>query len=191
MKRQFILITALCALPFTGALAATEHYTLDPNHTAVVWQINHFGFSTQLGKLYATGTLEFDPVKIEQSKVNVTINIAKDVTGLPELDKHLKGELFFNTAKYPTATFVSDKIDLTGKDTGNMQGTLTLHGVKKPITLAIKINKNDMNPITNKMTIGFNATASLKRSDFGMSTMVPTLGDDVQLIISGEAYKGK
>ncbi len=111
------------------------------------------------------------------------------ITGIPKLDEHMRGEDFFDTAKYPTATFVSDKVTVTGADTAKVQGMLTLHGVTKPVTLNVKLNKAAMSPITNKMTAGFTATAVIKRSDFGMNTYLPNLGDEVKLSIEVEAVK--
>lgn len=168
---------------------ALDKYTLDASHSYVDWQISHFGFSHPSGKWYANGTLELDKDKPQDSKVNVTINVADMVTGIPKLDEHLKGEEFFDVAKYPTATFVSDKVTVTGEDTAKVQGMLTLHGVTKPVTLNVKLNRLATSPITNKMTAGFSATAEIKRSDFGIKAFLPNLGDDVKLKIEVEANK--
>jgi len=190
MKR-LALISALSLLPLTHVVAATETYTFDPNHTSVNWQINHLGFSNPTGKWYANGTLELDSAKVQNSKVNITIKVGDMVTGLPELDEHLKGKLFFDVEKFPTATFVSDKIDVTGSESAKIHGKLTVHGVTKPITLTVKLNKKGANPLNNKITMGFTGTAELKRSDFNMNTLLPNLGDDVKLSIEAEAVKGK
>jgi polyisoprenoid-binding protein YceI len=174
---------------FTPVVYAMDTYKLDESHSYVNWQISHFGFSSPSGKWLATGTLELDKDKPQDSKVNVTINVADMITGLPELDKHLKSEDFFDTAKYPTATFVSNKVTLTGKDTAKVLGMLTVHGVTKPVTLNVRLNKAGMSPISNKMTAGFSATAVIKRSDFGISAYLPGLGDEVKLTIETEAVK--
>lgn len=192
MKTTFIKpALALVAGLFLSAnvFAAPETFTLDPEHTYVLWNIKHLGFSTQAGKWYASGTLVLDKEHPADSKVNVTIDLTKMITGLPELDKHLKGKQFFDVAKFPKATFVSDKVNVTGKDTAKVEGTLTLHGVSKPVTLDVKLNQEGPNPITTKMTVGFSATAAIKRSDFGMTTLIPALGDDVELDIEAEAYQ--
>ncbi|MFI4938530.1 MAG: YceI family protein [Candidatus Berkiellales bacterium] len=176
---------------FTFPALATEHYTLDPNHSYVQWHINHLGFSNPSGKWMAEGTLDFDQNNIPNSKVTVTIPVANIITGIDELDKHLKGKLFFEVAKFPTATFVSDKIDSTGKNTFTMQGTLSVKGISKPVTLAVTLNKIGKNPISNKESVGFSATTKLKRSDFGITTLVPDISDEVDLNIEVEAFKGK
>ena len=110
------------------------------------------------------------------------------VTGLPELDKHLKSKVFFDTEQFPTATFVSDKIDRIGKDKANVHGILTVHGVSKPVTLDVTPNKTGNNPLTHTPTAGFSAKTSIKRSDFGMNTFLSALGDEVNLDIEAEAY---
>lgn len=180
----------LLILPASFSLhAAAETLTLDPQHTYILWQIKHLGFSTQAGKWYAYGTVTLDQEKPENSKVNATIKVADVVTGIPELDKHLKGRLFFDVARFPTATFVSDKVDVINKTSAKVHGMLTLHGVSKPITLDVTLNKVGKNPINDKMTVGFTATTELKRSDFGLRTLLPDVGDEVKIEIGAEAYK--
>lgn len=192
MKRISYYSALLCILisPLVS-LAQTETLTLDPAHTYILWRIKHLGFSTQAGKWYAKGTLTIDEKKPQDSKIDVTIDVAKIITGDPELDHHLKGPMFFGTAKYSTATFISDEVIMTGKDTAKVKGTLTLRGVSKPITLNVKLNKVGVNPISDKMTAGFSATAKIKRSDFGMTAFLPSLSDEVDLNIEAEAYKTK
>jgi len=189
MKKILFLVFGFLMLGFSAIPAAlAETLTLDPMHTYVLWHINHFGFSSQAGKWYATGTLIIDQNNLNLSKVNASIQVADVITGIPELDKHLKGKLFFDVAQFPTATFVSDKVDVTGKTTANVHGMLTLHGVTKPVTLKVTLNKTGVNPISNKMTAGFSATTVLKRSDFGINTLVPGLSDEVKLDINSEAF---
>jgi len=183
------LIACIASLFFCVTAQAADTFALDPSHTYVLWRIGHLGFSVQAGKWYANGALVLDKEKPENSKVNVTIQVADIVTGLPELDKHLKGKQFFDVAQFPTATFVSNKVDVTGKDTAKVYGTLTVHGVAKLVTLDVKLNQTGVNPLTNKMTAGFSATTKIKRSDFGMNTLIPSLADEVELDIEAEAVK--
>ena len=96
---------------------------------------------------------------------------------------------FFDVNKYPTATFVSDHVNLTGNNTADVQGILTVHGISRPITLHVKLNKHGMHPMTDKISAGFTANAALKRSEFGIMTYLPGLGDDVKLEIEVEAGK--
>lgn len=194
MKQLFARWTSIFVAVFafsTAVHAAPETFTLDKNHSYVLWSIEHLGFSTQAGKWYATGQLVLDKEHPEQSKADISIHVADVITGLPELDTHIKSKLFLDVDQYPKATFVSDKVRVLGKDTGDISGILTLRGVSKPVVLHVKFNKAGINPITNKMTVGFSATTSIKRSDFGMTALLPALGDTVDLKIEVEASQDK
>ncbi|KTC93045.1 MULTISPECIES: YceI family protein [Legionella] len=183
------LIAILFILPTSLLHAAAETLTLDPQHSYVLWEIDHLGFSTQAGKWYVNGTVTLDQGQPQNSKVEATIKIANIVTGIPELDKHLQGPLFFDVAKYPTATFVSNKVDVLSKTKAKVEGMLTLRGVTKPVTLDVTLNKVGKSPITDKMTVGFTASTTIKRSDFGMNTLIPQVGDEVKIQIGAEAFK--
>ncbi|MCE0723850.1 MULTISPECIES: YceI family protein [Legionella] len=184
------LLLLLAAITFSAPMyAAPETYTLDKSHTYVLWSADHLGFTTQYGKWYATGQLILDKDNPSQSKVNVTIDVKDMVTGIPELDKHLKSNLFFDAEHYPTATFVSTKVTPQGDNKATVEGTLTLRGVSKPVTLQVTLNKAGMNPISNKMSVGFTATSSINRSDFGINAFLPSVSDKVNLSIGAEAYQ--
>ncbi len=189
MIRYFWFFILSVLMSFSLSAQAAETYKLDPMHSYVIWYIKHLDFTTQSGKWYAEGTLTLDKDKPQDTKVDVTIPVGNIVTGLPELDQHLKGKLFFDVQQFPMATFVSNKVVVTGKDTAKVTGMLTLHGVSKPVTLNVKFNHAGINPITNKMTAGFSGNTTLKRSDFGMNTLLPAVGDDVKINIEVEAYK--
>jgi len=166
---------------------AADTYTLDPNHTNVVWTINHFGFSNPSGKITKVeGTLVLDETNPSNSKVTVKMSAANLDTGIEKLDEHLKTKDFFDVASFPDITFISDKVDLTGKDTAKVTGMLTLHGVAKPVVLDVKLNKIGTN-MMGKKTAGFSASTTIKRSDFGMTTYLPNLGDVVGISIESEA----
>jgi polyisoprenoid-binding protein YceI len=188
--RHSLLLASLTVAPafvLTTAAHAAETYTIDPTHTAVTWTINHFGFSNPWGKFsLITGTLVLDEQTPQNSKVSVTIPTANLVTGFDKLDEHLKSKDFFDVEKYPTATFESTKVTVTGKETATVEGTLTLHGMSKPETLSVTLNKIGENMMKRK-TAGFSATATIKRSDFGISSYLPGLADDVKLYIESES----
>ncbi|HAT6363301.1 TPA: hypothetical protein JA346_03030 [Legionella pneumophila] len=194
MKRNYrhFIFAILAVFAFsTDIYAEPQTLTLDNQHTYVLWKVKHLGFSTQAGKWYANGQLVLDKDNPQQSKVNVTIKIDDIVTGIPELDKHLKGKLFFDTKQFPTATFVSDKVEITGKHKAKVYGMLTLHGVTKPIILDVVFNKAGINLLNDRETVGFSATTSLKRSDYGIKALIPEVGDDVEIGIEAEAYLDK
>ena len=133
-----------------------------------------------------TGTLTLDEKAPQNSSVSVTIPIDDLLTGVVKLDEHLKSKDFFDAETYPTATFVSSKVTLKGKDKAIVEGTLTLHGVSKPEVLNVTLNKIGEN-MMKKKTAGFSATTTIKRSDFGISAYLPMLGDEVKLYIESEA----
>lgn len=191
MRGMFNRILALTALFFLFILPVTaaETYTIDPMHSVIEWHVSHFGFSSPSGKWYVNGTLQLDESKPQNSKADVTIQVEDVITGIPKLDKHLKTDEFFDVKKYPTATFVSNKVTVTGKNTAKVQGILTLHGVSKPVMLDVTLNKLENHPITEKKTAGFTAKTTLKRSNFGMNTFLPGVGDKVKIDIEIEANK--
>lgn len=178
------LLSSMLAAP---AFASPETYVLDPMHTAVEFHISHFGFSNPSGKFMSIqGTVVLDQQQPAESKVNVTIPIANLDTDIAKLDEHVKGKDFLDAATYPTATYVSERVDITGKDTAVVHGNLTLHGVTKPVALNVKLNKLGKN-MMEKQTAGFTATASINRSDFGITRYLPGLGDEVKIDIESEA----
>lgn len=182
-----LLATSALAL-FALSANAAESYKFDPHHTSVVWTANHFGFSNPSGKFSEVeGDLTLDEKNPAKSKVNVTIKMANLFTGYANFDNHLKGNDFFNIEKFTTATFVSKKVTISGKNTAKVVGDLTLVGVTKPVTLNVKLNKIAVNPISQKRTAGFTATALIKRSEFGIDYAVPSVGDSVKILIEAEA----
>lgn len=181
------LLGLISALPSQAA----DKFTLDNQHSYVLWEIEHLGFSKQVGKWYVDGFVLLDKDHPDQSKVEASVDINSLITGLPELDKHLKSPSFFDAVQFPKATFISNKVDVINDKSAKVSGMLTMHGVSKPVTLMVTLNKTGENPINNKIGVGFTATTTIKRSDFGMNTLLPNLGDEVTISIGAEAYKDK
>ena len=190
MIRRIALVAAL-ALATAPAFAAT--YTLDPGHTQVVFSWNHFGYSNptaQFGKV--EGTLEFDQANPTKDSVNVTIALASVNTNVPKLDEHLQKEDFFDSAKFPNATFRSTKVEKgASKDHLKVTGELTLHGVTKPVVLDVTVNKVGEHPMRKAAAAGFDASTTIKRSDFGINKYVPMVSDDIKIHITSEAIEAK
>jgi polyisoprenoid-binding protein YceI len=165
-------------------------YALDKSHAKIVWTVSHFGFSSYYGEFTDfDAKLAFEPKTPEKSRLEVTINTAGLATHDPKLDQHLKSADFFNVEKFPTATFKSSKVEATGPATGRVTGDLTLLGVTKPVVLDVTFNGAGVGPVSKKYTSGFSAEGTIKRTDFGMSTFAPFVGDEVKLLISGEFIK--
>ncbi|MBV8061826.1 MAG: YceI family protein [Alphaproteobacteria bacterium] len=187
---KFLTSTVMTLTLMIAAPTLADTYNFDASHTAVTWHINHFGFSNPSGKfMSAKGALALDEKTPDNSKVELDIDVTAINTGVAKLDEHLKTKDFFDVAQFPTAHFVSTKVEQTGADTATVTGDLTLHGVTKPITLAVHLNKIGQN-MMGKKTAGFTASGKLKRSDFGMTTYIPNLGDEVTIDIEAEANAG-
>ncbi|KAA1057132.1 YceI family protein [Azospirillum argentinense] len=182
-------LSALVALPMT-VQAAPVAYKLDPAHTAVVFIVDHLGFSKAVGSFNTVaGELAFDKDAADKSSLSVTIDTASIDTNHAKRDEHLKSPDFFNVKEFPKLTFKSTKIEKTGDKTGKLHGDLTLLGVTKPVVLDVTFNKDGVSPASKQETVGFSARGTIKRSDFGMKYGVPNIGDDIQIIIESEAVK--
>lgn len=167
--------------------AAPVTYKLDPHHTMVLFSWNHFGYSNPIADFgLGEGTLVFDEQHPAQSSVDVTLPLAGLDTHVPALDKHLKEADFFDADKYPTVTFKSTKVQPLGAHKFNVTGELTVHGVTKSVVLAATLNKVGPHPMSKAQSIGFDATASIKRSDFGIGAYVPNVSDEVSIRITTE-----
>jgi polyisoprenoid-binding protein YceI len=179
---------ALASMP----LCATT-YTLEPNYTQGVFRWNHLGFSSPAAQFaHGEGILEFDQADPTRSAVQVTIPLTSLNTGVPALDDHFRSNDFFDTAKFPTATFKSTKVEKGAAiDQLKVTGDLSLHGVTKPVTLDVTVVKVGTNPRTSLPTVGFDAMTSLKRSDFGLGKYVSQVGDEIRLHITSQAVEAK
>jgi polyisoprenoid-binding protein YceI len=170
------------------AIAAPVRYDLDPNHTRIDFSWTHFGFSHPMGRFDKfDGDFRFDPADPTKSSVTVTIPVSSIDTGVAKLDAHLQSADFFDVTKYPSATFKSTRVERVGEHGLKVTGDLTLHGVTKPVVLDVRINKIGPHPMAGRAAAGFDATATIKRSDFGISAYVPNVSDEITLSISAEA----
>lgn len=192
MFRISLLVSAII-LGSSSAIAAPVSYTIDPGHTDVLFTWNHFGYSNPTGHLgEAKGTIVFDEAKPEASSVEVSFPLSAMDTHVSKLDEHLQGDEFFDAAKFPDITFKSSKVEkAAGTNAYNVTGDLTIRGVTKPVVLAATLNKADMHPMKKVPAIGFDATTTLKRSDFGIGAYVPNVSDEVKVRITIEAMGSK
>lgn len=187
MKKLVVAIIALM-MSAPSAWAAVETYELENPHTQILFSIGHLGFSHSWGKfLDYDGSIRFDRDNPAQSSVAVTIQTGSIEMNDTAWNDHLKNADFFDVEKHPVMTFQSTGIEVTGEDTANITGDLTIKGVTKPVVLEAKLNKVGEHPMTKKAMAGFSATTRIKRSDFGMSHGVPMVDDAVDIIIEVEA----
>lgn len=198
MKLHFLTASALsAALVFAGAASAQAPsrdpatvkagtYKVEPYHTQVTFTLSHFGLSEFSGFFSgASGALKLDPSNPAKDQLDVTIPVDSVLTTVPKLTGELKDAKWFDAAKYPAAEFKSTKVTLAGPSSAIISGTLTLHGVTKPITLKAHLVGAGVNPIDKAYTVGFAASGTIKRGQFGVSAYVPYVGDDVHLTIAG------
>ncbi|WP_347016130.1 polyisoprenoid-binding protein [Acinetobacter seifertii] len=180
------------ALASTVTLAAPVDYKIDPTHTATVFSWNHFGFSTPSANFSdIQGVIKVDNAKPANSSVEVTIPLSSVNTNVPALDKEFQQEAWFNAAKYPNITFKSTKVETKDKKHFKITGDLTVKGVTKPVVLDAVLNKQGEHPMAKVPAIGFNATTSFNRSEFGLGSYVPNVGDKITVNITTEATAAK
>ncbi|MGF6495161.1 polyisoprenoid-binding protein YceI [Luteibacter sp. 621] len=185
---RYLALAGLLAAAGT-ATAAPVTYKLDPGHTMVLFSWNHFGFSNPSANLgQVDGTLVYDEADPTKATVEATLPLAGLDTFVPKLDEHLKSADFLDAAKFPTVTFKSTKVAAAGKGKLKVTGDLTVHGVTKPVTLDVTLNKVGPHPMMKVQTVGFDATATIKRSDFGVGAYVPNVSDEIKIRITTEAH---
>jgi polyisoprenoid-binding protein YceI len=193
------LLAAILALPAAAqdvkmdlvapAQVPAGQYKLDKNHASVTFKIRHMGMSNYTAR-FATldATLDYDPKDVTKSRVEATIDSNSIRTDYPDVakvdfDRELAGEMFLDAGKYPQMRKAGDR-------TGIMTGDLTLHGVTKPVTLNVTFNGGYVSaPMMKIPAMGFSATGTIKRSDFGITKGIPMVGDEVQILIEAEFHK--
>lgn len=169
----------------TVSKVAAGTYKVDSAHTQVVFTLNHLGFSEYSGQFtQPTGSLTIDPKNPAAAHVEIVFPIDKVSTTVAALDTHLKTPDFFDAAKFPEGRFVSTKVTVSGM-TAKIAGNLTLRGVTKPVVLDAKfIGAGPSLFGAHKTVVGFAATTSIKRSDFGVNGYLPLVSDKVDLTIN-------
>lgn len=159
-------------------------YKLDPAHSQVAFSVTHFGFSTYHGLFGdVSGTMTLDPAKPSAAKIAIDIPIAKITTTSAALTAHLLKPEFFDAAQFPNGRFESNAIIVDG-NSATISGNLTLKGVTKPVTLKATLVGAGTNPFNKAPTVGFDATTTIKRSDFGINYGIPFVTDEVKLNIT-------
>lgn len=182
--------TAKPAVDLMGAVAGS--YVAEAGHRYITFSYEHQGLSyPHLRWRDWTGALQWNPKDPTKSSIKVDIVTASIDTGVDKFDEHMKSADLFDVAQFPSASFVSTKIERTGDNTGKITGDLTIKGVTKPVVLDARINgarfaPNRGDATKGKYKLGFSATTAIKRSDFGMGYAVPFVGDDVSIVIEAE-----
>jgi polyisoprenoid-binding protein YceI len=165
-----IVLASMAALLGASAFAAPVTYTLDPNHTFPSFAADHFGgLSVWRGKFDTTSGKVIYDKDAKSGSIEVTVDMNSINFGMPKLDEHAKSAEMFDAAKYPTATFSGKFSKFNGASPTEAEGTLTMHGVTKPVTLKIDSFKCMQNPMSKKEVCGAEASGTINRADFGVS----------------------
>ena len=160
-------------------------YAVEPDHTQIVFSVFHLGFTSYAGTFSrASGSLTVAPQDPGAMAVSISVPVASVATTSTKLDGELKSADWLDATRYPTMDFRSTKVTRTGPTTADVEGTLTLHGVAKPLTLHATFNGAGVNLLDKKETVGFQLSGTVKRSDFGVTKYVPLVSDDVTLMIA-------
>lgn len=186
--KKVMLAIALATSVSVSAYAA-DSYTIDPNHTFPVFEVNHLGFTIQHGRFNKTsGAITLD-MAAKSGSVDLTIETTSLDMGFPLWDEHMAADGFFNSAKFPSMSFKSNKLIFKDDKVVAAEGQFTLLGVTKPLTVSVNGFKCGEHPFTKKQMCGANIGGSIKRSDFGMTKYVPAISDEVSIHVPVEAYK--
>jgi polyisoprenoid-binding protein YceI len=163
-------------------------YEVNTKETLVRYTVDHLGFSDFWGTFPgATGTLAIDPKNLAGTKLDVKVPIALVETTNRELDGELFSDEFFDAENYPWMHFVATALTRTGPTTARLVGELTMHDVTRPLALDVTFHGAGPSPFDGKgLTIGFDATGTVKRSDFGLGKYAPLVSDEVRITISAE-----
>ncbi len=173
----------------TAALRAGD-YTLDPQHAVLLWKVNHLGYSKYVGRFNEIdASLSYDPENPSAAQVAVIVKTASLDVNFPKFEEDLRGSGWFNTGEFPEATFESTSVMLDENGKGTVTGTFTMLGVTKPVTFDVLFNGGARNLLNQKYTVGFEVNGVIKRSDFGMTTLLPAIGDEVELEMHAEFLK--
>ena len=200
-----IVMGAAAAIAIASAAAGQDAppagaYTLDKNHASITWRVSHLGTSTYVASFDDfDAALTFDPESPETSSLSVSIDVTSldldysndedpdlfynELLGIPE---DTPGRVFFRAPSFPTITFESTGVAVTGENTGTVTGDLTLVGQTHPVTLDVTFNGSRAGYGGGGTVVGFSATTTVKRSEWGMDTAVGAIGDDVEVWIEAE-----
>ena len=177
--------------PGIPATAANKAYQLDPVHTRVMFAVEHAGFSSALGTVSgSTGQLQFDPDDWSTARLEVSVPLQRLDLGDEKWNQAVRAGNLLDTEQFPTATFVSTRIEPIDPEHASVYGTLTLHGISKEVKLDVALNALKRHPLPPfRRTAGFSATATLSRADFGIDAWKSVIGDRVELRLEVEATR--
>ena len=198
IKPLFAALALVAAFPATAQapqlLAPSGAYRVEPDHSSIVFRVKHLGMAWFTARFTSfAADLGFDAAAPEKSSLKVVIDPTSVQTGVAPkptgtFDNQLASDArLLNAGAFPRMTYVATKIERTGPMTARITGDMTILGVTKPVMLAATFNGSlKAHPFSKRPVLGFSATGNLKRSDFGMTYLIPTVGDEVQIMVEAE-----
>ena len=197
-----LLITALACASLSACVSAPTRdperlaagqWMLDPAHASVLWQVRHMGLSWYTGRFDAMDArLDFDPGSPEAAQLTAIIEAASISTGDPNFDDTLCGGGWFDCDAHPQIIFTSERIEVTGADTGLVHGQLQLKGVTRPVVLETRFYGGVFNPLEGRQALGFSANTTIDRTQFGVGRLPGNLiGDTVRIEIEAEFLRAR
>ncbi len=192
-SRSFVRLASVAALGFalgvTAQVRAADKYDVDPVHSFINFRAKHLNVSYAYGRFVGPkGTLVIDEADPSKSTLEVSVQADKITTDHEGRDKHLKGPDFFDVKQFPTISFKSTSVKKTDDTKWEVAGDLSLHGVTKPLT--VTVTRIGTGPgMKGETRTGLESMFTVKRSDFGMTNMIPAVGDEITLVIAIEAIK--
>ncbi|KND61698.1 Protein yceI precursor [Candidatus Burkholderia verschuerenii] len=202
MKTRALLLALIMLAACTPLQVVTHHvssskssvpvgrYQLDPHHWNVSFDVDHLHYARFVIRFdKVTGQLDWRADGMTGSAVRVTIDASSVNTNVPLLDRMVKGPNIFDVERYPDITFASTSFQRTGENKGTLTGDMTIRGTTRPVTLNVIFNGHAVDPLTKLETLGFSADGHFNRSQFGLTTWYPAVGDDVHVAIQAEFAK--
>ena len=187
--RKILMLPAGLAMAAASPALSADKYVFDASHSQVLFSYQHLGFSTTWGMFSGfEGTIMLDEADPSKSSVSTAFKADDIITGWEKRTAHFLSPDFFKEAPI---SFESTKVEVTGEKTAKITGNLTMNGMTKPVVLDAELNKQANHPMAGKPWVGFDATTTLKRSDFGLDKFAPAISDEVAVMISVEAMKAE
>lgn len=181
--RTMLILAAVYSAPTPGQ----DLYRFDTVHTQILFFVSHLGFSNSQGEfLEFDGELLFDESRFSDARVTITIDAKSLDMDDEKWNKRLKGPKYFDVDNYPKIRFISTRIEPTGPKTADVHGDLTMHGVTRPVVLSMRFNRGAIHPLSQKYIAGFSGEAVIRRSEFGMTSDLKWVGDEVNIRLEVE-----
>jgi len=184
-----IVIACVASLFCSSIAFAADTYTFDPEYTIPVFEVGHLGFTTQRGRFDKTqGKVVLD-IAAKKGNVEFTVFTKSLDMGSRAWTFHVSSEGLFNVEKFPTMTYKSDHLVFENDKVVAAEGEFTLLGITKPLTVKVNRFACGANPINHKFMCSGDITATIKRSDFGMTKYIPTVSDEISISVPVESYR--